>query len=138
MASWKPAARLSALNGSLDLPGGVYTAMLVVDGWLDSPSYVVAGDIVTALGEVTDPGYTRQSVTWQAPFVDAAGIARVVHDQIIFGAPLTNVAVGGFYILGDGAEDASRQLLFHEMLDVTVVGDTLVVSSPLDGAVVLS
>lgn len=138
MASWKPTARVSALNGALDLPGGVFTAMLVVEGWLDSAAYVSAGDVVAVLGEVIDAGYSRQPVTWQAPFFDAGGIARCVHDQLVFGSPLVNVTVGGFYILGDGPDDASRPLLFHESLDVTVVGDTLVISSPLDGAVVLS
>jgi hypothetical protein len=135
-ARWKPAAKLRALEGALDLVGGDYVMALVPTGWEDTGAVTTLADLT----EIDDTGYARQPCTWQAPALDGSGTARSVFDDATFGPMLADQVVGGWYIADLADDDASASLLFYGSLDdvAVVLGDELLGASPLSGAVVLA
>lgn len=141
MASWKPAARLRALTGDLDLEGGSFVMVLLPAEFGDASGYstladVAAAELANGIGGVL--GYARQPVTWQTPALDVAGLARAVFDDVEY--PGLTAEVGAWYIAIDGATDGASDLLWFGSLAeaVSVAADTLLIASPLGGAVILT
>ena len=105
---------------------------LVPSGWNDTCAITTLADLT----ELVDAGYERQPVTWQAPALDVDGTARAVFDDVTFGPLVGSLTFGGWYI---AADDGTDDLLFFGTLDdVEVTADSLLVASPLSGAVVLA
>jgi hypothetical protein len=130
-ARWKPAARLRALTGSLDLEGGQFVMALVGPAWVDTSAITNLSDLTA----FTDDGYEFETVTFQAPALDVQGVARALFDDVTFGPFVGSLTIGGWYI----ADANTTELLFYGTIDdVEVDADSLLVASPLGGTVVLA